>query len=353
MAIRRRSRGRKKSSSRPKKANRRSRRGRGSAQRHRKKQKLKKTKKRGSSGLNRNKLLDILTVPNSYSLQIGDQCIANGSSSTAGVLCQYFHCNGSVGAANKGYNLPQSTYPVTSLCPGFMLKIASIINNNAQPDIKFFQTDFLIKHAISNACNFDITLKAWLCESRHDQINTGTQYPLNILGQGFASTGVNSVVTQYTNSGLQFPDLTPFNSPDFCEAYKIVKSVSRKIKGGDTVMFSIHDKRKHVVHPNRFCYMAATQTYLTCTQNIMEIQGGRFWLFRIESRHLGDEVGANTTLSSEGPKVNMLTDVQYQYKYIQDSNVNNFSANATNIATANQPEITNRSTMQGIIEATT
>lgn len=328
MAVRRRRGGRARHVARPKKNHKRA----GRARRAHKLKKAKKGKPRGRSRsakkgatLSRGKLLDILTVPNTLTRQVADACAMPTSNNTVGVLCNYFHEEGSNFPGNGlGYTAGASCWPAMSCSPSEMLVIGAAIDSAANPALKFFQTDFKMKHQISNCGNVDVMITGYLCESRHDQNNNAYNYPLNRLGNGFLNTGTGTS-SQYNNVGLNNPALSPFNAIDFIEEWKIIRTDRRRLKAGRTTEYNIRDMKKHVIHPNRFIQMNSTQGYASGTIQITISQGSRFWLFKVERGQITDDKLSAHDIEAWTTAVNMLSNFMYQYKYINDNNSDNLN----------------------------
>lgn len=240
----------------------------------------------------RSELLNLLTVPNFLDLQYGDVIAGTYSSNASvGLPCQYFIYNNAAGI------------PYGSTNPIQMLSIANIITTAAQQDIRFFQTEFNIKHRITNASNFVIKITGYLCQSRFENTNATTRAPLNILGDGFANSGFNPSTTYNLNQGMFIEDLTPFQSTDFCQNYKIRRIKVYKILPGRVAEYNIADKHNHSIRPNRWIYMTSGQTYANGTVLYQQNQHEMFWLFKMTSEQTGDTTaGSSLSLQSAAPK---------------------------------------------------
>lgn len=275
-----------------------------------------------SQGEARSQLLNILTVPNNYTGQIGDQVLVPISNSTLGVECAYMH-------VGSGTSIP----PYTSQSPVIMKIIANIINSGVQQSIKFNQTNYKMNHHITNQGNNFLMCEAYLCESRYE-LSVADGLPLNQLGQGFAAAGIDITHPTNANTGLNTTSLSPFQSPDFVQLYKIKKVIKKKIVPGGVANFSIHDKRSHVIRPNRWITFTAGQTYATAALDYYQAQKVQFWLFKFYADQLGNNSVTTTNLMMGSFRVNMLTEYEYEYKYIADSQPLTTNANAINLISA-------------------
>lgn len=278
-------------------------------------------KKRRAARMSRKQLLDLLTVPNHMTSQYGDQILVAASSATAGVKAAYGHINNGLAA-------------VGSCNPAFMKTIAYTITTAVQPDIMFEQTHFEVNHHLANQLSNPIQITGYLCESRHDQPVAASEYPLTRLGQGFASAGIDPTNPNSTNAAMAYADTDPFMSPEFCESWKIIKTKKVWVQPGKVAHFHIKDKKCHVIRPNRFLTMASGNTYNTSTSLLQQMQGEQFWLFKTENDYLGNLSTTKTTLQTIGYRVNILSDVRYTYKYVQDNQSTLTTVVVSGIATA-------------------
>ena len=268
------------------------------------------TKKPASSMLAnaRSALLNVLTVPNFRDFQVAEQKISGYSSATTGMPVLYFT------AANPVSGVVN--IPAGSRNPYVMLDIAFKITTAAQQSIKFYQTDFSVQHKISNQSNVIIKLTKYLCMARNDIsiVSSGQINPLDLMGDGFANSGIGAGTSGSANSGMVTESLTPFQSPDFCQKYKILKVSKVYIKQGLNHKISLADKKTHTIRPNDFITLTSGQTYATGAQQVGRVRGEQFYIFRIETEQIGDEAAAPNLIGSSTLKVNMVSDYRYEYK---------------------------------------
>lgn len=296
---------------------------------------------KGQASQIRAKLLDVLTVPNVYSQQWGDQCVVPASSSTLGIQCNYFNMN-------------QNSQPMGFNNPFIMQKIAGAITTAANQTIKFNLTDFRLTHSITNQSNVFIKIIGYLCELREDLSNEGTSnYPLYLLGQGFGNSGLDSTHPNIVNQGINRMDLSPFNSPDFCQAFKIVKVKTCKVVPGGVCHYSLKHSKPISVRPNRWLSFVSGSTYATAVLDYLNARKEQFWFFRVETDMLGNNSVTSTNLMDQTYRVNMLTNAHWEYKYIQDTQPVISAQPAINIAVAaGTTNIMNRYTGAAIAETT-
>lgn len=262
-------------------------------------------RKKPNASAMRKKLLDILTVPNSLSQQLGEQYICNPSSGSYG-QGQIYAAPGVSSTANVA----------GTLVPNILTQIAYIVNPN-QTNLKYELTEQIIDFELSSQSNAPALLIRYTCMARDRIVNTlSYDNPLNILGQGFSNSGINATSTDRTNSGLLKADLTPFQSPDFCQNFKILQTKRFTMMPGKPLHMSLTDKKVYVIHPNTLMNLSNGQTYSTGTLVYSYLKGTKFYVFQIQGV-VSDNNG--TSIVTTAPKIDCLIKWRYTYKYINDN----------------------------------
>lgn len=207
------------------------------------------------------------------------------------------------------------------------------INNTLKSNYRMFQTEFMMRHRIHNQSEGRLRIDAWRCMCRMDQgrnqpddskINQGAAYeePLNLLGQGFAGNNIDGTVADQTNAGMRDLNLTPFNSPVFCRAYKILEAKHVALDPGHYQAFYLKDKKRRRVKPELYQLAFASATVWndisvpTSETEIIHVRGEQFWLFRVYAGTIGeakDDAGTAAFVSAQ--KIQIISDMKYEYAY--------------------------------------
>lgn len=248
----------------------------------------------------RKKLIRALAAPDYYVIELGDQAISPASSATLGIQCTYFSFN--------------AGQPYGTGSPIIHKLIAQVITSTANQDIAYEECSFKCVHAITSMTPYDVMIEGWLLECRRD-LPMVTKYTNTIsaqLQQAFINSGIAANATNVSTS--------PFQANPFLLDYKVVRHVNKKLKPGGTCSFVTSSKKTKMIRPNQFVYMTAGLTYATGSQTLDSRRGERYWLFRVYSKSLGDNSSTPSQLMDVGAKVNMLTKIVYEYKYVQDIN---------------------------------
>lgn len=177
---------------------------------------------------------------------------------------------------------------------------------------QYWQTDYSCKHQIHNTTTARIRVIGYRCKQRTNvPRNTEVDYfastniwrhPTFILGNGFFSNSIGS--TNGTgNQGLNLPQFTPFESYDFCKAYKILEVKGKTIEPGRKATFTLSDKRILHMIPELLQPFADNaqqwqdiQTMNASNVSFEHIGGEQFWLFKLMADTVGEVESAVTNL---------------------------------------------------------
>lgn len=265
----------------------------------------------------RKAIINAVTPLDSLTFQRGDVFVVAGS--TANNWTCGYRCMG-LGSNN---NDPQGVQD-----PGIMCAIAQLIVNRlglSPPySIAFQLQKGSIIHRLTNDSNRSVSIKAYRCRVRRDlpnvaPFNTTTDSVLTILGRGFADNGIDNTQRGANNGGLLRTDLTPYDSSLFTQTFKIVGTRSLTLGAGRNARFGIYVKRPTTIRPNRYLQMSATtSTYDNSVFIINWVRGEEFWLFKFMQNAIANNNADTTNIASSTIRVNMLTTVNVDYKYLNN-----------------------------------
>lgn len=236
---------------------------------------------------------------------MGNTVTLVGSNATTGITSTYFSYN--------------TSDPLGAQDPFYLRVIANtIVAGAAQKNLKFNITKFMAITRINNLSNVSVNLTGYKLRVRRDLPNAGiysntTNVLLSILGRGYANVGIDSTAPTASNAGLRDSSLTIFQSPLFCECFKVVRTKRVTIPVSGHTSFMVKSKA-FTVRPDQFVDMASTQTYLTGAVLVTYRRGETFWLFRAVS-----DITDQTGVANPGSKLMLLTNFRWTYKYMQDT----------------------------------
>lgn len=173
--------------------------------------------------------------------------------------------------------------------------------------LKIMQTSFYQSHRVINQCNFAIKLTSYYCSTRRHMPPNAYLAPLNILGRGFAMAKNNTAAPDSTNVGLVEPQLSPFNSSEFCQAYRILKNRTKYLQPADFANFAIKDNRTFEFDPTTIQPPTSNTTIYNVALPLYDhYKGETFYLFRIEPAQTGENNGTDN-ITSLAPVVHIIT----------------------------------------------
>lgn len=182
---------------------------------------------------------------------------------------------------------------------------AGTIANWKKYRAKMKQFHHKLDQKIHNTSNARILVEGFLCICRRDQGRTTLggnpgdslyRFPLELLGTGFSSNGIDTTTHGLANAGIDLPQFTPYDSYDFCSNYKIIKRTSQIVKPGEYACFTYVDNLEHSVRPeDNQVGLTAAEVWndidaLTNRTAYEHYKGEQFWLFKLS----GDTVGEYT-----------------------------------------------------------
>lgn len=261
--------------------------------------KSKKLVKRNPTEL-RKDLIRAIAAPDYNVYELAEQFQAPGSSTSLGIQCLYFSFN--------------NGFPYGSGDPGIHKSIAYQISTAANPNIAYEEVSMQQSHMITSACNYTIMVEGWKLKVRRDLPNV-TKYTGGIvadLQQGFLNNGN---ATQISNTSTDI-----FQANSFLADYKVVDHFKKSLAAGKSLTVTNNSKKSKVIRPSQFVYMTSGQTYSTGTLTLADRAGETYWLFRIWSTQLQNDVATHLLLEDYGAKVVMYSKTTYEYKYVQDIN---------------------------------
>lgn len=268
------------------------------------------------------RLENLLAVPDHYVVTDAIQ-VEIPASTTTTLPCAYFTMQQNLYNDTPGTSIGD---PYSHNDPIIMQTIAQLITTAANQNIKFSIDEWDCFHRIQNDCNSQVIIEAFKCKWRHDvprnpaNINASLNFPLYLLGNGFNNNGIGANAG-YTNSYLIDESSSPFQSADFTLLVEILHKEKHTLMPGHMKEFHLSHKTPFIVHPNRFVYMANTQTYATGTAIYDYLQGGEFWLFKLCPGQLQSTTGTSggASIGAKTNTIRMESQLHWTYKYIQNT----------------------------------
>lgn len=158
-----------------------------------------------------------------------------------------------------------------------------------------------ITHDLVNQNNAPMRLTAYLCRARYDITYQSSQTNIKtIIGAGFGEQGLDVANPDANNTTLINGQFSPYDSPRFCQLYKIVRTKEFLIDAGGRKRFMIDRPKPILYNPTRLSTMTSAQDEKSGTRLCGIMKGFTFWLFQLRpsigSDSTGIEVRFNTPL---------------------------------------------------------
>lgn len=259
-----------------------------------------------------------LVAPDFYSKQYYAQLQGVASSVAKGIDPSYF-IGDSTTRTSMGSSLPNNY--TTSNCEDLLAIANQIFANGPGSNIGALNCRFHLlssetNYQYTNTCNTDLHIECYVCTIREDLPNvTGFANLLSLLGTGWAEVGIAD--------GFQRLDVTPFQSPQFCEVIKINKVLKKGLEPGKSWTWSIKDTRKRRINAGKYVApVDQTTSFITAPLVYSHIKGARFVLTRFYS-----SPGINTGLPGivyPTGELMVKFDTKITYKHIEDDRSNLF-----------------------------
>lgn len=256
-----------------------------------------------------------LTAPNYYTKQASSTFVGNGSNITGGLDPYYFVGN----TTTRGQGASQIN-ALTTFTVDDALAIANAINAGELLGAGTLNQRFYFQGSVStyqymNACNAPVTLETWECMIRNDiPFVSGVTNLYSMLSDGWIQAGITDANTRL--------DITPYQSPLFCENIKIGKHRKVVIQPGQTSRIVLRQKHKFRVNAGKYVAPAdETSTFLTGAQLYMFIKGGRFLVHRFWCGAANVSSGSATLCYPPG-ELMCTYSTRIEYKHILDEKVN-------------------------------
>lgn len=198
-----------------------------------------------------------------------------------------------------------------------------------------------VQHQLMNMSTGQANLTAYKCVARRDLPNT----------TAFGSGPVITLQNGWIENGVAVPAngnyaMTPFQSPSFCSAYKIVKVKTYVFEPGQQITLGFKTGRHPVSMQNYYTVPDQTKTWLTATQDFSVAKGSTFYLWKF-SGQLQDFTATSIGPGYTEPKIFCTTTYQYEVKQASAQKEKIYKVNLrTNVGTL--PQIINPLT--GVLE---
>lgn len=144
--------------------------------------------------------------------------------------------------------------------------------------------DQRLVHEMVNMSNAPCTIVGYMCLCRN-QLGFGSSQsePKNLLGEGFNQMGIETYLDPTAgNLGLTNALYSPFDSPKFTATFKILRTRTKVLNGGDRCRFLLKKAKPTLYDPNHFVkFVAGTDVNLASNRVVSTPRGFRFWLFKI------------------------------------------------------------------------
>lgn len=187
-----------------------------------------------------------------------------------------------------------------------------------------------VEYLIRNQANEKVYITAYDCYVRRntqlaqdDTLNDSTLNVYRYLSQGFGNNGYDPGNLAATiNYGMVSDELTPFQSKDFCETFKIFKVRRLAIASGQQGKHSLSVKPRTFKPANLFLGTGNVgSSWIVANQRWQHLKGQKFTLFKIHSRVAGIETapvqtGYQQLITGTTPTVVMYTRFKYRAKYL-------------------------------------
>lgn len=287
------------------------------------------TKKgRKTGGLTRRRILNLITVPNWWVQEIGDNIVITTASGTIGAGTTYFTSTGPLngGAVAGAHHMTTYDLPTMFRIAGEIQGAATIAQN-----IKFFVPKVVLRYRLINHSNGYVNCTAYYCMFRTDITNEeGSQNIVDgILREGFTQSGAPNG---------QFQDeLTPFQAVGFVELVKIQRVRKFKIEAGQQWSISLKESRIRTMNLAKYFVSNSTEVWAGVVPDYEFCRGSRFILFKFTGQPATNITGGGFTFTA--PRILIHTIHRVQYKTILDDRVNVHTTDAIGIATGVDPRI--------------
>jgi len=287
-----------------------------------------KKKGRKTGGLTRRRILNLITVPNWWVQEIGDNIVITTASSTIGAGTTYFTSTGPINGGGVAMAHHMTTYDLTTL-----FRVAGQIQatGTVAQNIKYFVPKVVLRYRLINHSNGYVNCTAYYCMFRTDiPAEEGYQDLVDqMLREGFTQAGAPNG---------QFQDeLTPFQATGFVELVKIQRVRKFKIEAGQQWSISLKESRMRQFNLAKYFVSNSTEIWENVVPDYEFCRGSRFILFKFTGQPATNITGGGFTFTS--PRVLCHTIHRLQYKTIFDDRVNVTTTPAIGIATGVDPRI--------------
>lgn len=293
---------------------------------------------RKTESMAREKILDLLVPSNNQSYQCGNvfQCAAASTDGASGLWFATVNNTLSI------YN--------TLNCGQHLKDIAFALNTAAMANVLYTLKSSRCRYILQSQDTGNINLEAYLIKVRRDIPNSQDDIR-DTIGRGFATNGHDVTDPNKNNAYMTQINTGLFQSQDFCLDYKVLKTRRTILKPGQQKSFNIVNNFSREIRPNRFIQMTSGQTFNTGTLLFSRFRGDRFYLFRIYGQLAVDSaIVGNSTFTA--PKINMLSQFQYEYKWIQDNIANINAYQASGLFANTTPRFVTQNTLAPVVEQT-
>lgn len=174
-------------------------------------------------------------------------------------------------------------------------------NNGLTGSTNATQVDIETASLEMNLVNQDtafVNITMYMCMPRRDfpQDNASASSLVSLIGSGFTTNGFTGGSTNSQG--------TLFNSKDFCEYFKVMKSYKFRLQPGGVRRFNLKGR------PRRIGKAWATSN----TAPEMHRGYTKFWVFRLEGQVANDNT-TKTNVGLSGSKVDLLAYERYTYRF--------------------------------------
>jgi len=271
-----------------------------------------RTAKRKAPRITYNAVQKALALPNYYHAEIGDVYAvpAAETSVNRGLRGSFFACNWDRVSVAGNY----VCNPFGAQDPDVLRNIGFLINNTAQPSMKYTINGWQCLHTLTNMSTLPLKLEAWKCRAMRD-LPAAVPYtggPMRIMGQGLAELGIDTINPNAGNAGLSELEYEPHMFAPFARSFSIGKKTIKVLRPGATCKFRLRSGTFQVV-PTEFVSMESGQTLDDGALLAEWRQGETFYLFRVSQNAQALASGASNSLTGGYEKIAMNTEMQWTF----------------------------------------
>lgn len=272
-----------------------------------------KKRSRKSRGITRQKILNLIAVPQVWTQEIAQSVTVPASTVAHGAGVIYFTAGCPDRAASGLLANNMSLYAIQSL---FRIQIEHIDNTAGSLNYRWYVTRANLEYKLQNVHQGYVDATAYICRVRRDVPWTSTLSDLRLLlNQGFVDNGYGDFST--FPLGVDQEELTPFQSSTFTNYFKIQRAKRFRMHPGRMRRFVLKSSRCRTINMGDYVDPAnQTQTYLTSGIQLAFQRGDRFILFKFRGQLATDFVN-HVTIATTTPQIILKTVQRLTWKNME------------------------------------